>query len=138
MYHVCSQDHLKPTLTHLKLGDTMTPLEQFQRLLNMAAADQRMHEAELGFLAERAMELGVTQDKFHDALQVAIRGEGELRIPTGAAARRALLKDLIRMMAADGEIAMREKELFAQVAATMEIETDELHRIIDATLAEFE
>ena len=95
----------------------MTPLEQFQHLLNMAAADQRMNEAELGFLSERASELGVGQDEFHDALQQAIKGENTLPLPSATAARRALLKDLIRMMAADGVLDDREKELFARVAA---------------------
>ena len=115
----------------------MTPMEQFQHLLNMAAADQRMNEAELGFLSQRASELGIREDEFHNALQRAIEGANELPVPTGAAARRTLLKDLIRMMAADGVMDKREKELFAHVAAVMEIETEELHRIIDATLAEF-
>lgn len=114
----------------------MSPLDQFQHLLNMAAADQRMNEAELGFLSERASELGIGPEEFHGALQKAIQAESSLPLPTGAAPRRALLKDLIRMMAADGVLDQREKELFAQVAATMEIDTDELHRIIDATLTE--
>lgn len=116
----------------------MTPLDQFQFLLAMAAADERMNEAELGFLAERAHELGINQEEFHDALQKAISGLTSLPLPSGAAERRALLKDLIRMMAADGILDDREKEMFAQVATTLEIESDEVHRIIDATLAEFE
>ena len=115
----------------------MTPLEQLQHLLNMAAADERMNEAELGFLSERASELGIDQVEFHDALQQAVQGQSALPIPNSPAKRRALLKDLIRMMAADGVMDDREKALFAHVAAVMEIEIDELHRIIDATLAEF-
>ena len=114
----------------------MTPLERFQHLLVMAAADNRMSESELGYLAERAHELGITKEEFHDALQIAISGETNVVIPTGAADRRALLKDLILMMAADGELQDKERELFAQIAATMEVDTEELHRIIDATLAE--
>lgn len=114
----------------------MTPLERFQHLLAMAAADSRMNESELGFLAERAHDLGITKEEFHDALQSAVSGQTNAAVPTGAAERRVLLKDLILMMAADGEIQAKEKELFAQIAATMEVDTDELHRIIDATLAE--
>ena len=114
----------------------MTPNERFSYLLMMAAADKRMNEAELGFLSERAHELGIGHDEFHDALQRAVRGEGEMKIPAGAAERRALLKDLIRMMAADGVLDDREKELFAHVAATMELDSDDVHQVIDATLAE--
>ena len=98
--------------------------------------DKRMNESELAFLAERASELGISQDEFHDAMQRAVKGESQLAIPTGAAERRSLLKDLIKMMAADGVLDDLEKELFAQVAATMEIDTEELHRVIDATIAE--
>ena len=114
----------------------MSPLERFQHLLAMAAADERMNEAELGFLAQRAQTLGISQGQFHDAMQVALSGNSNLAIPTGAAERRALLKDLILMMAADGNLDDREKELFGHIAATMDIDTDELHRIIDATIAE--
>ena len=114
----------------------MTPADRFYHLLMMAAADKRMNEAELAFLSERAHDLGISQDEFHDALQRAVKGEGELTIPKGNADRRALLKDLIMMMAADGVLDDREKKLFAQVAAAMEIETEDLHRVIDATIAE--
>ena len=114
----------------------MTPIDRFNHLLTMAAADKRMNEAELGSLSERAFELGISQEEFHNALQKAVVSEGELAIPTNPADRRALLKDLIRMMAADGVLDDREKELFAHVAATMELETDELHQVIDATIAE--
>ena len=114
----------------------MTPLQRFQHLLVMAAADDRMNEAELGYLAERAVTLGVTQEEFHDALQTAVRGDTKLALPSGRAERRALLKDLVMMMAADGELQDREKELFAHVASAMDIDTDELHQVIDATIAE--
>lgn len=114
----------------------MNSLERMQHLLAMAAADKRMNEAELGFLAERALQLGISEAEFHDAMDAALTGNSQLAMPTGAAERRALMKDLLRMMAADGELQDREKELFANIASTMEIETDELHSIIDATLAE--
>lgn len=114
----------------------MTPLERFQHLLAMAAADERMNEAELGFLSERAFELGISPEEFHSALQTAISDKSNLAIPSGAAERRALLKDLIRMMAADGALQDREKNLFANIASAMDVDTNELHQIIDATISE--
>ncbi len=114
----------------------MNALERMQHLLAMAAADNRMNEAELGFLAERALELGISEVEFHNAMEAALAGNASLALPSSPAERRALIKDLLRMMAADGELQDREKELFANIASTMEIETDELHSIIDATLAE--
>ena len=114
----------------------MTPLERFQHLLAMAAADERMHEDELGYLAERASELGISRDEFHNALEQAISGHVPLALPSGPAERRALLKDLIRMMAADGVLQGRERQLFAHVASALEVDTEELHQIIDATISE--
>ncbi len=114
----------------------MSPLDRIRHLLAMAAADSRMNEAELGFLSERAVELGVEEEEFHRALQDAIKGDIQLAIPNSEAERRALLKDLIMMMAADGEIQDREKELFASIAATMDLDTESLHQVIDATIAE--
>ena len=114
----------------------MSPLDRIRHLLAMAAADDRMCEAELGFLSQKAVELGVSEDEFHDALQDAVRGEVQLAVPPGVADRRALLKDLILMMAADGTLQDREKELFANIAATMGLTSEDLHLVIDATIAE--
>lgn len=114
----------------------MSPIERIRHLLAMAAADSRMNEAELGFLSERAFELGVSEDEFHQALQAAVKGDIQLTIPGGAAERRQLLKDLIMMMAADGELQDREKELFAHIAGAMELSTEDLHQVIDATIGE--
>lgn len=114
----------------------MSPQDRFHHLLMMAAADQRMNEAELAFLSERAFELGISNEEFFEALERAAAGNGEMTIPASNAERRALLKDLILMMAADGVLDDREKALFAQVAAAMEIDTEDLHRVIDATIAE--
>lgn len=114
----------------------MTPLDRIRHLLAMAAADSRMNEAELGFLSEKAFELGVSEEEFETALQSAVKGDIQLAIPSGAAERRQLLKDLLMMMAADGKLQDREKELFGQIAAAMELTTEDLHQVIDATIAE--
>ena len=114
----------------------MSPFEQFSHLLVMAVADNRMNEAELGFLSERALQLGNSSGQFHDALQQAVSGTASLSIPKGTAERHALLKDLVMMMAADGELADREKQLFAHIASVMEFGNEELHRVIDATIAD--
>ena len=45
-----------------------------------------------------------------------------------------MLKELIHMMAADGELAETEKQLFATAAARMDISGDELNDIIDSIL----
>jgi uncharacterized tellurite resistance protein B-like protein len=114
----------------------MTPNELFRHILAMAAADGRMNESELRLLAARAAELGVSDVEFETALSEAASGNARLTIPEDVQERRALLKDLIRMMAADGRLDPREKELFATVAAMMDLSNDDLHAVIDAALAE--
>jgi hypothetical protein len=45
-----------------------------------------------------------------------------------------MLKEMIRLMAADGELAETEKNLCAAASASMEITSDEFNVIIDALL----
>jgi uncharacterized tellurite resistance protein B-like protein len=114
----------------------MTPIEQFQHLLAMAAADGSMDEGELRLLSSRAMQLGVTDDEFEQVLQAAISRRDHLSIPRDHDDRLTLLRDLVRMMAADGRLDHREKSLFAIVAATMEISPAQLNQVIDAAVHE--
>ena len=114
----------------------MDALQTMRHLLAMAAADQRINEAELGFLIEHASKMGITESQFREVLHAAVSGEIDLEIPESEAGRRKLLKDLVMMMAADGHLADKEKELFAVIAVSMDLSTDVLHRIIDTTIAE--
>ncbi len=115
----------------------MTPIEKFRHLLIMAAADDRIHDDELSFLRSRAARLGISETDFQNAFAAAAASSTpDPPIPTGKAERRELLKDLLLMMAADGEMQEKERDLFARIAAAMEIETEELNRIIDATIAQ--
>ena len=97
----------------------------------MAAADGKIREAELRMLSDRAMQWGITDDEFEEALQFAMSGTAELHIPNSKEDRYAILKDLMRMMAADGEMAVAERKLFAHAAGALEINDEELNQIID-------
>ena len=55
-------------------------------------------------------------------------------IPPSIGERRQLLREMVRIMGIDGEVAEIEKDLFAVVAATMQISDDELDQIIDDVL----
>jgi hypothetical protein len=68
------------------------------------------------------------------AIEYALSNETYLAIPSGSEERQEMLRDLIRMMAADGDLADVEKDLFATAAAKMEISEDELNQIIDSVL----
>jgi uncharacterized tellurite resistance protein B-like protein len=114
----------------------MDPADKFRNLLLMAASDGRMSESELRLLSHRATELGITDDQFEDAIHEALSGRASLVMPADPDERQLMLKDLIRMMAADGKMASGEKHLFALASTVLGVEAEALDRLIDAVLEE--
>ena len=110
--------------------------ENLRHLFAIAAADGQFTLGELRLLGDRAISWGITDDEFEALLDEASRGDAELMIPADQDDRRRLLSDLVRMMAADGELHPKEKELFAVIASKMEITIVELNQIIDETIAD--
>ncbi len=109
----------------------MDRFELFKNLMVMAAADKKFTEEEVEFLALRSSRWGISDQQFEEAFEFAKSNEAEMTIPEGQEERRRLLRDLIRMMAADGELASVEKRLFAEAAAKMGIKPGELEKTID-------
>jgi uncharacterized tellurite resistance protein B-like protein len=116
----------------------MSAADNFRNLLLVAASDGRMAEAELRLLSHRAAEWGITDDEFETALQDAIRGDAALTLPADPAERTLLLKDMIRMMAADGRMTDSEKQLFALASTVLGVEADALNQLIDSVLEDDE
>ena len=114
----------------------MSQSDLFRNLLLMAAVDGRMSESELRLLVHRAAQWGITDDEFEQAIQDALSGEAELTIPNDQAERTELLKELIRVMAADGQLAEEQKRLFAHAASVLRLSTKELNGLIDSVLEE--
>ena len=114
----------------------MDQVDIFRNLILMASADGRLDEAELQWLSHQAAARGITDDEFEEALQAAVSREAEICIPRDPGERIAMLKDMLRVMAADGRIAPGEKNLFALMSATMGVAPEELNRLIDTVLAE--
>lgn len=114
----------------------MSHSDIFRNLLLMAAADGRMSEAEFRLLSHRAAEWGITDEQFEQAIQDAIAGRAELTIPTDPEERTELLKEMIRIMAADGHMAEEQKQLFALAASVLDVSMKELNRLIDSVLTE--
>jgi uncharacterized tellurite resistance protein B-like protein len=112
----------------------MTVTEHFRSMIAMAAADGMMSEAELRLLAHRATELGITDDEFEDAIGHARSKNISVSIPQDPAERREILKDMIRMMAADGSLNAHEKKLFAIVSTLYEVNGDQLNQLIDEVI----
>ncbi len=114
----------------------MNQADLFRNLLIMAAVDGRMSEAELRLLTERAAEWDISDDQFEDAIQDAISGDAELTIPTNGEDRSELLKEMIRMMAADGCLAEQQKKLLAVATTALGVNSTELNELIDSLLDE--
>ncbi len=107
---------------------------KLRNLLVMAAADGSLTEREIAFLADRRERWSIPADEFAEAIRYAISDVAELEIPESQEERVEMLQDLLRMMAADGDLAEVEKKLFATASVAMNISDDELKEIIDSIL----
>ncbi len=107
---------------------------KLRNLLVMAAADGSLTEREIAFLADRRKRWAIPEDVFAELVRYAISDVAELEIPEAQEERVEMLQDLLRMMAADGDLAEVEKQLFATASVAMNISDDELKEIIDSVL----
>ncbi len=112
----------------------MDRLASLKNLVVMAMADGTLSEHELTLLCDRCSELGLNEDELREAVQFALSKEASLELPTIECEQEAMLTDLIRMMAADGELNEVEKQLFALAAAKMNYAGDRLNQLIDRLL----
>jgi len=97
----------------------MDRLEMFKILMVMAAADGKFSTEETEILARRSHVWGLSDAQFTEAFEFAKGGATELKFPEHEKDRRQLLQDLRDLMLADGELAPREKKLYALAAAAM-------------------
>ena len=110
--------------------------EQFKNLLIMAAADGTLKEREIKLLADRCHEWGIGESDLAAAIENSLSDSAEFYFPANRVDRIEMLRDLIRMMAADGHLADHEKTLFAIAASKMEVGEEELNRIIDSVMGD--
>lgn len=116
---------------------TMRNLDQLKNLVVMAASDGSLTEQEISLLVDRCAELGLTEDDLEAAIDYAMSNEASIRLPEDRHDQLEVIRDLVRMMAADGVLSEVEKRLFALTAAKLGIQRDELNKIIDDLLANF-
>ena len=114
----------------------MDKLETFHNLVNMAAIDNKFTEEEVEFLARRANQWDISNDEFETALAGISEGHLEVNIPEAYEDRVLLLKEMIRMMAIDGELAEMEKRLCAQASGKMDFTTQQFGQILDEVIAQ--
>jgi uncharacterized tellurite resistance protein B-like protein len=109
----------------------MVITDKLRNLLVMAASDGSLTEREIRYLMDRCQKWGVPDSLVAEAIQYALSPDAALAIPPRPAERREMLKDLITMMAADGDLAETERNLFAVAAAKMGVSVSELNELID-------
>ena len=108
--------------------------QHLRNLVVMAFADGSLGEREVNLVADRCGELGLDEYDLQKAIEFGLGDEAALEIPPSQAEREELVRDLIRMMAADGHLDESEKRLFALAAAKMSISAADVERLIDETL----
>ena len=109
----------------------MKIIDKLRNLLVMAASDGSLSESEMGYLTDRCQKWGLTESALADAIKYALSKDAELTLPPRESDRLEMLEDLMAMMAADGELAETERNLFAIAAAQMDISEAKLNRLID-------
>ena len=114
----------------------MSKIDLFNNLVLLAAADKRFAEEEVAYLAEKSVQWGITEDEVNAALVGAASSESEIVLPESTEDRKELLKEMIHLMAIDGELAEVEKKICATAAAAMEIDGVEFDRLLSQLLDE--
>ncbi len=97
----------------------------------MSAADGSLSEQEIALLVDRCSELGLSEDHLEKAVAFALSNHASLALPRDVEGQEVVLADLIRMMAADGQLAESEKRLFAITSAKIGFPQDRLDAMID-------
>lgn len=108
---------------------------QLRNLVVMALADGSIGEREVNLVAVRCAELGLDEEDLQQAIEFGLQDDAALELPADPAERDSIMRDLIRMMAADGVLQEDEKRLFALAAARMSLTADDVDRLIDETLS---
>jgi uncharacterized tellurite resistance protein B-like protein len=114
--------------------DPMEKTDLFANLVNLAAADNKFTEEEVRFLVDRANRWGISNDEFETIMAGIEEGGIQLQVPDTYDGRIELLKEMLRLMAADGELAAVEKSLCARVSNRMNLSTEEFKSIVDEVI----
>jgi hypothetical protein len=114
----------------------MSHLELFHSLVNLAAVDNKFTDEEIQFLAERAEKWNISSDEFETAIAGISTGELQVKIPESFEDRVVMLKEMVRLMAVDGELAETEKRLCAYASGRMDFTTQQFSQILDEVIQE--
>ncbi|MEM9412250.1 MAG: hypothetical protein AAGA30_14135 [Planctomycetota bacterium] len=108
----------------------MDRIELFHSLVNLAAVDGKFTEEEVQFLANRAERWDIPKGEFETALAGISTGDFEFKIPESYEDRVSMMKEMLRLIASDGELADMEKQICSIVAGKMDFTSHEFENII--------
>ena len=114
----------------------MEKLEIFHSLVNLAAVDRKFTDEEISFLVSRAEAWDIPTAEFETAIAGISEGTVEVSIPEEHADRVLLLKEMLRLIAVDGELADSEKSICAQAAGRMDFTSQQFATILEEVIAE--
>jgi tellurite resistance protein len=103
--------------------------EHFQNLVAVAIADGEYDQPELGYLSEKALDFGLSQQEVEEIKANA--DQLEFLIPKNKEAREEQLTDAVFMMMVDGDINEREYKLCLQIAQKLDMRKKDVDHIID-------
>lgn len=112
----------------------MDKLEVFHALIHFAAVDGKFRAEELEFLAIRANAWDIHTDEFETAIAGIQEGGIEIPVPESYEDRVMLLKEMIKLMAADGEMAEAEKRICAMASSRMDFTNEQFAQLLDEVI----
>jgi uncharacterized tellurite resistance protein B-like protein len=114
----------------------MDKLVLFHNLVNLAAADKKFTEEEVQFLVDRAERWGIHNDEFETAMAGISTGQIQVDIPDSHEDRVELMKEMLRLVAVDGELADLEKRICAHASSKMDFTSQQFNEILDQVIGE--
>ena len=112
----------------------MDPVQLFHNLINLAAVDQKFTDEEIDYLIEVANRYNIPSEEFETALTGIREGMIEVNLPEGEEDRATLMKEMIKLMAVDGELNEMEKRLCAQASAKMDFTSPQFDKLLNEVL----
>ena len=103
-------------------------------MLAMATADGRISREELLLMADRAAAWGISTEQISLALEDAADGKLLLDLPSDPNEQRTLMREMVRIIGADGVMHPSEQALFAGLAVRMGLVAEEVDQIIDEVI----
>ncbi|MCA8923213.1 MAG: hypothetical protein KDD82_15465, partial [Planctomycetes bacterium] len=108
---------------------SLSPLEVFENLALAASLDGKLDPAERELLEAKAGALGLDQATVRDAIaRVARRELSAFHVPTSEAARKRVLADVLRVLRADGALAVPEQRALNTLVRELQLSEADVQR----------